>query len=199
MCVRLPDWCLLFTQALMWVIAGTACNLKWRRNDLVPLGAAATPLSAPQPGAPWAPYMETSGREGGGPCRLGRLGCKRNKKMKEFPARTNKKEAFYFIVLARLPSCRQSRWLLIGQRIWSSLGWWLIKSPRWVAGPLKLIGNFWLWDEIIEGSLKCNVVSVTLQALNIGVCVQCFSACCVAALRESKVANTPATHPRVHH
>lgn len=81
MCVRLPDWCLLFTQALMWVIAGTACNLKWRRNDLVPLGAAATPLSAPQPGAPWAPYMETSGREGGGPCRLGRLGCKRNKKM----------------------------------------------------------------------------------------------------------------------
>lgn len=101
MCVRLPDWCLLFTQALMWVIAGTACNLKWRRNDLVPLCAAATPLSAPQPGAPWAPYMETSGREGGGPCRLGRLGCKRNKKMKEFPARTNKKEGLLFYCVSQ--------------------------------------------------------------------------------------------------
>lgn len=180
MCVRLPDWCLLFTQALMWVIAGTACNLKWRRNDLVPLGAAATPLSAPQPGAPWAPYMETSGREGGGPCRLGRLGCKRNRRWK-FLARTNKKEAFYFTVLARLPSCRQSRWLLIGQRIWSCAGQWLIKSPRWSPQTDREFLAL-EWNYRRQFKMQCGESNFASSKY-------------WRVPWENKVANTPATHP----
>lgn len=91
------------------------------------------------------------------PLQTGAAGLQEERKMKEFPARTNKKEAFYFTVLARLPSCRQSRWLLIGQRIWSSLGWWSIKSPRWVAGPLKLIGNFLAlgWNYRRQFKMQC--------------------------------------------
>lgn len=36
-----PDRCVLFMQAVMWVIAGTACNLKWQLNDLALPGSRA--------------------------------------------------------------------------------------------------------------------------------------------------------------
>lgn len=37
-----PNWCVLFTEAVMWVIGGTACNLKWQLNDLVLLQSFGT-------------------------------------------------------------------------------------------------------------------------------------------------------------
>lgn len=63
---HLSDWCCMFTEAVMWVIVGTACNLKWHLNDLALLGSGTRccDTSRSRRSTSWVLYMEIIDRKG---------------------------------------------------------------------------------------------------------------------------------------